>query len=230
MMNEFGQRIGASVPRWKRRNLPGEKTLNGRYCRLERINLEKHGDGLFNVYGPQSPLENWTYMPIDSFEDRDAFNAYFSGLEQRLASAIYAIISSETNEVIGSISLMRIDPDNGTIEVGYVVYSDALKRTRMATEVQWLLGNYVFNELGYRRFEWKCDVLNQPSYNAALRYGFVFEGIFRNALIYKGRTRDTAWFSIINDEWEALQKRYEVWLDPSNFDSQGQQIKRLSDC
>jgi len=128
------------------------------------------------------------------------------------------------------MSLMRIDENNGVIEVGNIMYSDKLKHTRIATESQYLFASYVFDELGYRRYEWKCDSLNEPSRKAALRLGFTFESIFRNAIIYKNRNRDTAWFSIINTEWSEINRKYISWLSPSNFDELGKQKKSLKGC
>jgi RimJ/RimL family protein N-acetyltransferase len=124
---------------------------------------------------------------------------------------------------------MRIDPANGVIEVGNIKYSSALQRTPLATEAMFLLMRYVFDNLGYRRYEWKCDALNAPSRSAALRLGFTYEGIFRQAVIYKGRNRDTAWFSITDQEWPAIKGAYEAWLAPSNFDAGGKQKTRLAD-
>jgi RimJ/RimL family protein N-acetyltransferase len=141
----------------------------------------------------------------------------------------YAVIDLATAKPVGTLSLMRIDPANGVIEVGHVTYSPRLKRTRKATEAMFLLLGEVFDKLGYRRFEWKCDSLNEPSRRAAQRYGFTFEGIFRQAIVYRERNRDTAWFSIIDSEWPALRSGYQRWLDAGNFDAQGQQVERLAD-
>ena len=139
------------------------------------------------------------------------------------------MIDLATGKAVGTLALMRIDRANGVIEVGHVTYSPRLKRTRIATEAMFLLMKHVFDELGYRRFEWKCDSLNAPSRAAALRYGFTFEGIFRQAIVYHERNRDTAWFSIIDSEWPALRDGYTRWLDAGNFDAQGKQLERLVD-
>lgn len=229
MMNQFNQPIGPSIEAGISFKYPDVTLLEGRTCRLERLNLNKHANGLYEVFGPTAPLENWTYMGIDPFQDRDSFDAYFKNIEERLKSCFFAIINNENNEVVGSIALMRIDPDNGSVEIGYVVYSPKLQKTVMATEVVYLLARYVFEDLSYRRLEWKCDTLNEPSYRAALRYGFSYEGTFRNALIYKNRSRDTAWFSIIDSEWPSKKTRFVRWLDDSNFDSEGNQRRSLRD-
>jgi len=141
----------------------------------------------------------------------------------------YAVIDLATGKPVGTLALMRIDPANGVIEVGHVTYSPRLKRTRIATDAMCLLMSEVFDKLGYRRFEWKCDSLNEPSRSAALRYGFTFEGIFRQAIVYRERNRDTAWFSIIDSEWPALRECYKQWLDAGNFDAQGLQVKKLAE-
>ena len=139
----------------------------------------------------------------------------------------YAIVDKDSGKALGTFSLMRIDQANRVIEVGAVTYSPALQKTRMATEAQYLLARYVFEDLGYRRYEWKCDALNQASRKAAERLGFTYEGCFRQAVVYKGRTRDTDWLSIIDQEWPAIKQRLEAWLDPSNFDANGQQKQSL---
>ena len=144
-------------------------------------------------------------------------------------SYYFAIIDHNCQKALGYLSLMNIDSINGKIEVGNVHYSNQLKKTKVATEVQYLLAKYVFEQLGYRRYEWKCDSLNEPSRKAALRLGFMYEGMFRQAVIYKGRNRDTTWYSMIDKEWPVLNERFEQWLSPNNFDEDGQQRIRLQD-
>jgi len=140
----------------------------------------------------------------------------------------HAIVDSQSGKPVGTAALMRIDPNNGVIEIGHIVYSSRLKRTRSGTEAMYLFMRRAFDELGYRRYEWKCDSLNGPSRRAAERYGFRFEGIFRQAVVYKGRSRDTAWFSILDDEWPALRTAFEAWLAPENFGEDGTQRRSLS--
>lgn len=144
-------------------------------------------------------------------------------------SFYYAIVDKESGKALGTFALMRIDRGNRVIEVGSVTYSPKLKRTRQGTEAQYLLARYVFEELEYRRYEWKCDALNQPSRRAAERLGFTYEGTFRQAVVYKGRNRDTDWLSMIDSDWPAVKSRLEKWLNPDNFDENGQQIKALSE-
>ncbi|MGF6874660.1 GNAT family N-acetyltransferase [Paraburkholderia sp. MM5477-R1] len=226
--NAYGQPIGAPLPGWHGVQPPGREPLGGRYCRLEAVDVERHAADLFDAYGSATDGRDWTYLAVGPF---DSLAAYRERLTQMAASKDplhYAVIDLATGKPVGTLSLMRIDPANGVIEVGHVTYSPRLKRTRIATDAMYLLLGEVFDKLGYRRFEWKCDSLNEPSRKAALRYGFTFEGIFRQAIVYRERNRDTAWFSIIDSEWPALRSCYERWLDAGNFDAQGQQVERLA--
>lgn len=228
--NSYDQPISYPVDNWSKRNYPTKTLLEGTYCHLEKIDPKKHLDDLYQVYGPQSHSRNWTYLPMNSFEDKAVFSAYLESISQKQDPFHYAIIDKSNKKALGTLALMRTNTEQGTIEVGFVVYSDQLKKTRIATEAQYLLACYALDELGYRRYEWKCDALNEPSREAALRLGFVFEGVFRNALVYKSRNRDTAWFSIIDSEWPEIKTRLEAWLDTTNFTVDGEQKRRLHDC
>ena len=227
--NQYNQPIGYPVNNWAKRNYPKKIILEGSYCRLEKIDPIKHLDDLYHVYGPESNPQNWTYLPMASFENKIEFSAYLTSISQSQDPFHYAIIDKISDKALGTVALMRIDADHGTIEVGFVIYSDQLKKTRIATEAQYLLACYALDELGYRRYEWKCDALNEPSKHAALRLGFVFEGIFRNATVYKERNRDTAWFSIIESEWPKRKARIASWLSFSNFNEHGEQKRRLDE-
>ena len=170
----------------------------------------------------------WDYMAEGPFDDRAAFDASWA---RKLASAdplFYTVLDPGTQAPLGYASLMRIDTPNACVEVGNIMYSPSLQRTPAATEVQYLLASYVFEDLGNRRYEWKCNARNAPSRQAALRYGFQFEGIFRQHMIVKGRNRDTAWFSMLDSEWPARKQAFEAWLDPANFDGQGRQKHALA--
>ncbi|MFL9962555.1 GNAT family protein [Paraburkholderia sediminicola] len=227
--NAFDQPIGAPVPGWNGALLPGREPLTGRYCRIEPVDVERDAGHLFDAYSSASDGRDWTYLAVGPF---DSLASYREHLTRAAASADplhYAVIDLESGKAVGTLALMRIDRANGVIEVGHVTYSPRLKRTRIATEAMFVLMNEVFDKLGYRRFEWKCDSLNEPSRAAALRYGFTFEGIFRQAIVYRERNRDTAWFSIIDSEWPALRSSYMRWLDAGNFDAQGRQVERLAD-
>ena len=216
--NEFGQPIGDAVPGFTPGERPGRPVLQGRFCRLERLSAAQHGDDLYAFHGPGANLADWTYVPREPVPDRQTLQAQLERLEASEDPCTFVIIEAASNQVVGSFSLMRIDPANRVIEVGSITYSDRLKRTRMATEAQLLLAQYVFETLKYRRYEWKCDSLNQPSRNAALRLGFTYEGMFRQAIVYKGRNRDTCWYSMLDSEWPRVKRRLEKWLSDDNFD------------
>ena len=229
-VNEYGQKIGESVVGHTSGKLPAIDFLEGRYARIEALSVEKHAEDLLAVYGPDTPREMWTYLFQEPVGDmKELFNL----LNQMLARKdrfFYAILDRETGKTLGTFSLMRIDQNNRVIEVGTVIFSPELRGTRIGTEAQYLLARYVFEELNYRRYEWKCDALNLPSRRAAERLGFVYEGTFRQAVIYKGRTRDTDWLSIIDKDWPKVKARFEAWLRPENFDKNGHQIKSLRQC
>jgi RimJ/RimL family protein N-acetyltransferase len=227
--NAFDQPIGAPVRGWDGAQPPGREPLTGRYCRIEPVDVERHAGELYDAYSAASDGRDWTYLAAGPF---DSLASYREHLTRAAASADplhYAVVDLASGKAVGTLALMRIDRANGVIEVGHVTYSTRLKRTRIATEAMFLLMNEVFDKLGYRRFEWKCDSLNEPSRVAALRYGFTFEGVFRQAIVYRERNRDTAWFSIIDSEWPSLRLSYTRWLDAGNFDAQGRQVERLVD-
>ena len=228
-INELGQPIGDALPNFKPGDLPKMERLEGRYVIVECLSKDKHGADLYEVYGPDSPADMWTYLFQNPVQSQDEWSAL---LDQMLAAQdrfYYAIVDKESGKALGTFALMRINRGSRVIEVGSVTYSPQLKRTRLATEAQYLLARYVFEELEYRRYEWKCDALNQPSRYAAERLGFIYEGTFRQAVVYKGRNRDTDWLAMIDKDWPAVKIRLEKWLSPDNFDENGQQIKSLSD-
>jgi len=197
--------------------------------RLEPLSAERHAEALFAANSLDADGVNWTYLPYGPFPTLDAYRAWVAKAAAEQDPLFHAIIDRETNSPVGVASLMRIDPANGVMEVGHINYSQLLQRRPGATEAMFLLMRRAFDELGYRRYEWKCDSLNAPSRQAALRLGFTFEGIFRQTVVVKRRNRDTAWFSIIDGEWPALRAAYELWLAPENFDATGNQRRRLSE-
>ena len=203
--------------------------MTGRYCRLEPVNVQRHVHQLFDAYMQAPDGRDWTYLFADRPETLQDFNAYLAKLEKSEDPLHFTIIDSTTDQAVGTAALMRIEPAHGVIEVGSITFSPLLKKTRAATESMYLMMRRAFDELGYRRYEWKCDSLNAPSRAAALRYGFTFEGIFRQAIVYKGRSRDTAWFSITDAEWPRIRAGFEAWLDPTNFHADGKQRRSLSD-
>lgn len=229
-LNEFQQPIGAALPDWHAAQRPGVASLSGRYCRLERIDVERHAAELFEAFQAAPDLRHWTYLYAGPFHNLDDYRDYLASLVPLADPMHYAVIDLASGKAVGTLALMRIDPNNGVIEVGSVTYSPRMQRTRLSTDAMAVLLRHVFSDLGYRRLEWKCDSLNQPSRTAALRYGFSFEGIFRQAVVTRGRNRDTAWFSIIDSEVPALLQAYEQWLEPDNFNAAGQQRHTLGYC
>ena len=201
----------------------------GQYCRIELINPEKHGDQLYASDMLDADGANWTYLFQDLPTDRAEYQKYLETIAASTDPLFHTIVDAESGEAVGMAALMRIDPANGAIEVGNIRYSPRLQRKPAATEAMYLFMKRVFDELGYRRYEWKCDSLNAPSKSAAQRLGFVYEGEFRQAVIYKGRNRDTSWFAMIDREWPALKAAYETWLSADNFAADGQQKQRLAD-
>jgi len=201
----------------------------GRYCRLEPVSVQRHEKDLFAAYMQAPDDRDWTYLVHYRPETAQDFNTYLGKLEKSDDPLNFTIIDASTNKAVGTAALMRIEPLHGVIEVGGITFSPLLKKTRAATESMYLMMRRAFDELGYRRYEWKCDSLNAPSRAAAQRYGFTFEGIFRQVLVYKGRSRDTAWFSITDAEWPRIRAAFEAWLDPANFSADGRQKRSLSD-
>lgn len=228
IINRFGQPVGDKVPVVTRGRKPEITFIPGDEVTVERID-EKHFDDLFPVFSDASADENFTYMAFERFKSNDDFRIYFDKMIVSEDPYYLVITDNNSGKALGIFSLMRTDEKNRVTEIGGIVYSTSLKKTRKATEAQYLLMRYVFDNLGYRRYEWKCDSLNKPSVNSALRLGFTYEGTFRQAMIYKGRNRDTSWFSITDREWPVIRQRFEKWLGKSNFDDYGNQVKSLRD-
>lgn len=226
--NELGQPIGEALPDWKACDYPSKPLLQGRFCQLERLDLETHAQGLYNSFAKDSSQRNWTYLPYGPFDDFDSFKQWLAVSASRQDPLFYAVINQQTGVAVGLASYLRIEPSVGSIEVGHIHFSPLMQRTPMATEAMYLMMQYVFDELGYRRYEWKCDALNEPSKHAAKRLGFQFEGVFRQCTIYKQRNRDTTWLAIIDSDWPSLKHAFETWLSADNFDAQGQQIQSLN--
>lgn len=220
-------RVGRALPDWTPRARPGRDVLSGRYCRLEPLDAERHTAALWAAFELDSAGTGWTYLPYGPFLGPAEFGAWVEKVAAGDDPLFFAILDAGSRAV-GVASYLRIDPVMGSIEVGHIHYSPLLQRTRAATEAMYLMAWRAFEELGYRRYEWKCDDLNAPSRRAAERLGFTYEGTFRQDRIYKGRNRDTAWYSIIDSEWPAVREALEAWLDPGNFDDQGAQVARLA--
>jgi RimJ/RimL family protein N-acetyltransferase len=226
--NDLGQSIGSPMPNWAACLRPPGTPMTGRFCRVEPLNPALHAESLYRAYADDTDGRNWTYLPYGPFGSCDEFVTWLNTDCVQDDPLFHTVIDLATDSPVGVTSYLRIQPSIGSIEVGHIHYSPRLQRTPAATEAMFLMMSRIFDELGYRRYEWKCDALNEPSRNAASRLGFSFEGIFRQATIYKGRSRDTAWFSIINQEWPLLQQAYQEWLSPENHDAEGAQRQSLS--
>jgi RimJ/RimL family protein N-acetyltransferase len=207
---------------------PQRVTIEGQYVTIEPLDPAKHSEALWQGLSGEANDSLWLYMPDGPFTARSAFDAHMEAKAVSEDPLFFAIVDRKTGLAAGRSTLMRIDPPNRVIEVGGIIFTRALQRSRGATEAMYLLARYVFDDLGYRRYEWKCNALNEASRRAALRLGFQFEGIFRQHMIIKGKNRDTAWFSMLDSEWPARKRAFERWLDESNFDSEGRQMTRLN--
>ncbi len=226
--NELGQPLGRRLPDWKPAAWPERTAMPGRYCRLEPLDPERHGPDLHAANALDAEGRMWTYLPYGPFPGWSEYRAWLEGMAKASDPLFYAIVDASTGRATGVAAYLRIDPPNGVIEVGHLGFSPLLQRTPAATEAMLCMMRHAFAR-GYRRYEWKCHALNAPSRVAAERLGFRFEGLFRQAAVVKGRSRDTAWFSILDSEWPDLERALERWLAPSNFDGAGRQKMRLSD-
>ncbi|HEY1120898.1 MAG TPA: GNAT family N-acetyltransferase [Haloferula sp.] len=226
-LNPLGQPVGFPVADWTPPPLPSAEPMEGRFCRLEKLDAEHHTASLYAANSLDQDRRMWTYLAYGPFESEDTYRAWVNDMSAKSDPLFFAIVDKKSGRAIGVASYLRIDPRAGSIEVGHIAYSPLLQGTSAATEAMFLMMQRAF-DLGYRRYEWKCDSLNAPSRAAALRLGFTFEGIFRQAVIVKGRNRDTAWFSITDKEWPSRRDTFTRWLDPSNFDVQGKQHTKLS--
>jgi RimJ/RimL family protein N-acetyltransferase len=207
---------------------PRQVAIKGRYVDLLPLDLSAHGRALWAATSGSDNESLWTYLFAGPFPDRRSFDEHFSTKAALDDPLLFAIVDKRSGEACGHAALMRIEPVHRVIEVGNILYAPALQRTPGATEAMYLLARLVFEELGYRRYEWKCNALNDPSRRAALRLGFHFEGVFRQHMIVKSRTRDTAWFAMLDSDWPVCKAAFEYWLDPSNFDAGGSQKQSLA--
>jgi len=202
--------------------------MEGRFCRVEPLNGGRHTDDLFVMNAQDVTGRSWTYLPYGPFRALDEYREWVAEVSRTEDPLFFAVVDKSSGLPVGVASYLRIAPASGTIEVGHIHFSDRLKRTPVATEAMFLMMQRIF-ALGYRRYEWKCDALNAPSRAAAERLGFSYEGTFRQATVYKGRNRDTAWYAVIDAEWPALRDAFQRWLGPGNFDEAGKQRTRLSE-
>jgi RimJ/RimL family protein N-acetyltransferase len=215
----------SDLSRWKAPPFPPARVLEGRYCRLEPLDGARHGADIAAAFVGAHDV--WAYLPVPEPKDRGEYEAFLAAMVARNDIVPFAVVDRADNKAKGHLWLMEIRPAHGVFEVGFITYSPSLQRTRVATEAIFLCGDYGFS-LGYRRFEWKCNNRNEPSKRAAVRYGFKYEGLFRQHQIVKGQNRDTAWFSILDGEWLARKAAFERWLGPDNFDAEGKQKVSLS--
>jgi len=219
----FAPSLGRPVPDWTPPPWPGPMRLEGRYLRLDPL-VPAHAAALDAAYREDDSI--WTYLPYGPFADEGSYRAWVEDASGKADPLFFALTDRDRRDPGGVASLLRINPDAGSIEVGHICLSPSLQRTRAASEMIFLLADWVFRE-GYRRFEWKCNSLNLPSRRAAQRFGFSYEGVFRQHLVVKNRNRDTAWFAMTDGDWTRLRPAWEAWLDPTNFDVEGRQRQSL---
>lgn len=220
--------LGPPVTGWTARPRPAREVMEGRLCRLEPLSAEAHGDDLWQANSADTDGRMWDYMANGPYAEFAEYAEWLAGAEKSDDPLFFAIRDLASNKTLGVASLMRMDPPNGVIEVGNIAYSPALQGAPVATEAMYLMMACVFDQLGYRRYEWKCNAFNAPSRRAAQRLGFSYEGVFRNHMVVKGRSRNTAWFGITDADWPAIKTAFQTWLAPDNFDADGKQRQRLS--
>ncbi|WP_417227887.1 GNAT family N-acetyltransferase [Amphritea sp.] len=229
-INALGQPTGLPLDNWTTRPRPLRTTMVGSYCTVEPLSPKNHAESLYTAFSEDTEGKNWTYLPYGPFDSFDAFNQWLENSCNGEDPLFYSILDNATDKAVGIASFLRIEPAIGVIEVGHLHFSPRLQKTPIATEAMFLMMQYVFDELGYRRYEWKCDACNEASKRAAFRLGYQFEGIFRQATMYKGRNRDTAWFSLLDTEWPRQKAAFQRWLASDNFDAQGKQLASLDGC
>jgi len=227
--NELGQPIGEALPDWSPAAFPKVPLMQGRFCDLELIDAARHAEQLFGAFAEDTDGRMWTYMANGPFETEAEVRGWLETAETLGDQVYYAVVDKATGRAVGIATYLRIQPQHGVVEVGAISYAPCLQKTPAATEAMYLMMRQVFEVWGYRRYEWKCDDLNAASKRAAERLGFSYDGLFRQAIIYKGRNRDTAWYSILDKDWPRIKAALEAWLDPANFDEAGTQKRRLED-
>ncbi len=221
--------MGEDLKNWQPRPRPERTTIEGRYVVLEPLDAARHGDGLYAASTVADAGERFRWLFEYPPESRAAFQPWLEKVEASQDPLFFTVVDKASGTIAGRQTIMRIEPAFGVAEIGNIYWGPTVSRTPAATEAHFLFARYIFDDLGYRRWEWKCNNRNEPSKRAAERFGFSFEGVFRQHLVVKGENRDTAWYSIIDKEWPDLRKAYEGWLDPANFDAEGKQKRRLED-
>ncbi len=225
--NAWGQALGAPLPQWVAPPRATRVTLTGRYCRVEPLHPTRHTADLYAANALDASGAGWTYLSAGPFAGFDQYQTWVESVSAGDDSLFHAIVDLRTQQAVGVAAYMRIDPAHGVMEIGSIKFSPLMQRLPIATEAMHLMMRHAF-ALGYRRYEWKCDTCNAPSRVAAQRYGFSYEGIFRQAMVYKNRSRDTAWFSMLDSEWPAVDAAFTQWLAPENFNADGTQRVALS--
>jgi RimJ/RimL family protein N-acetyltransferase len=226
--NHLGQRVGEPVPEWSPRPPPQRTAIVGRFCTVEPLDAELHAPDLFAANALDRDGRIWTYYPYGPFVTLAEYRVWVEGACADKGRLFHAIRDNASGKAVGVAAYINAQPAVGVVEVGSLVFSPLLQRRPAATEAMYLMMRRVFDELGYRRYEWKCDSLNQPSRDAAARLGFRYEGLFRQATITRGRNRDTSWFSIVDKEWPVLREAFERWFEPGNFGPDGKQRRPLA--
>ncbi|MGH8494359.1 MAG: GNAT family N-acetyltransferase [Moraxellaceae bacterium] len=227
-LNALGQPVGLAMEGWQAPPFIPHEVLSGRFCCLEPLDVDRHAEGLYAANALDAEGRNWTWLPYGPFADFSAYRAWLVSMAAQRDPQFYVITDRADGVPLGLAAFMRIYPAHGIVEVGHLNFSPLLQQKPAATEAMYLMMRRAF-ALGYRRYEWKCNALNHPSSRAAERLGFRYEGTFRQALVTKGRNRDTAWYSVIDTEWPGLQRAFEAWLSADNFDAQGLQEKKLNE-
>ncbi|GMM53769.1 hypothetical protein DAKH74_003850 [Maudiozyma humilis] len=227
-INEYNQIIADDLPTWTPRDHVENVTLKGKFCTLEPLDMEVHGQDLYDAYETVGDDRMWTYFPVGPFPTIDSYVCDWVALLEGKRDVHFAIVDNTTHKAVGQFALRRCFAEHGTVEEGYVAFSPLLQKTKMATEAHYLLANYVLSTLGYRRLEWQCVDLNMPSHNAAVRLGFKCEGTLRQNMVFRGKTRDTTWLSLIDKDWPVCQRAFELWLADDNFDADGRQKASLA--
>lgn len=227
-IDQHGNQIGVPLGEISKPTVPDElKTLTGQFCYLEALDADKHSAELYSAFSLDAKGQLWTYMPQGPFTSEAQYRTWVEGAHHKADPFFYAIIDKTTDKAVGVASYLRVDPNASSIEVGWITFSPLIQQKPIATEAMYLMMRNAF-EMGYRRYEWKCNALNKPSINAAMRLGMSFEGVFRQATTVKGHNRDTAWFAIIDRDWPVANAAFESWLAPENFDENGLQKTSLS--
>ena len=229
-INALGQPVGDPVPDWTARPRPPRTPIDGTRVRIEPLDPAAHGESLYAAFSEDTAGANWTYMGYGPFDRQADFQHWLEGMADGDDPLFHTVVDLASGRCLGLMSYLRIDPANGVIEIGHIHFSPSLQGTAAATEAQYLMMRRVFDELGYRRYEWKCNALNAPSCRAAERLGFIYEGTFRQAVVVKGRNRDTAWYAILDGDWPAIRAGFETWLAADNFDAEGRQRRSLAGC